>query len=90
MMDDEFTTDSLSLNMHFVLQIGTPRYLRVILKSIICSAQILAATNSEPYVTVSTVACFLEYQSIGVAFIIWSMSVTDYLDKTSWNKLTST
>ena len=35
---------------------GTPRYLRVCLRSIICSVAVLAATNSDPYVADSTVA----------------------------------
>ena len=47
---------------------GAPRYLKVCLMSIICFVAVLAATNSEPYVAVSTVACFLEYQSTGVLF----------------------
>ena len=36
------------------------------LKSIICSEAVLDATNSDPYVAVSTVACLFEYESIGV------------------------
>ena len=47
---------------------GAPRYLKVCLMSMICSVTVLATTNSEPYVAVSTVACFLEYQSTGVLF----------------------
>ena len=46
--------------------IGAPRYLKVCLTSMICSGAVFAATYSEPYVAVSTVACFLEYQSTGV------------------------
>ena len=45
---------------------GTPKYLKVCLKSIICSVAVLDATNSDPYVAVSTVACLFEYESIGV------------------------
>ena len=45
---------------------GARRYLKVCQISMICSVAVLAATNSEPYVAVSTVACFLEYQSTGV------------------------
>ena len=45
---------------------GAPRYLKVYLMSMICSVAVLVATNSDPYVAVSTVACFLEYQSTGV------------------------
>ena len=33
---------------------GAPRYLKVCLMSMICSVAVLAATNSEPYVAVST------------------------------------
>ena len=40
---------------------GAPRYLKVCLMSMICSVAVFAATNSEPYVAVSTVACFFEY-----------------------------
>ena len=50
---------------------GAPRYLKVCLMSMICSVAVLAATNSEPYVAVSTVACFLEYQSTGVLLTKW-------------------
>ena len=45
---------------------GAPRYLKVCLMSMICSVAVLAATNSEPYVAVSTVACFF--------FVSWSTS----------------
>ena len=45
---------------------GAPRYLKVCLMSMICSVAVLIATNSDPYVAVSTVACFLEYKSTGV------------------------
>ena len=45
---------------------GERRYLKVCLVSMICSVAVLAAKNSEPYVAVSTVVCFLEYQSTGV------------------------
>ena len=40
---------------------GAPRYLKVFLMSMICSVALFAATSSEPYVSVSTMACFLEY-----------------------------
>ena len=56
---------------------GTPRYLRVYLMSMICSVAALAATNSDPYVAVSTVACFLEYQSVGVWLQKWRHAVRD-------------
>ena len=53
---------------------GAPRYLKVCLMSMICSVAVLAATNSEPYVAVSTVACFLEYQSTGVFLTKWRLT----------------
>ena len=56
---------------------GAPRYLKVCLMSMICSVAVLAATNSEPYVAVSTVACFLEYQSTGVLLTKWRHPVKD-------------
>ena len=43
--------------------------------SMICSVAVLAATNSEPYVAVSTVASFLEYQSTDVLLTKWRHSV---------------
>ena len=56
---------------------GTPKYLRVYLKSIISYIPVLAATNSDPYVAVFNVACFLEYQSVGVSFQKWRHAVRD-------------
>ena len=56
---------------------GAPNNLRVYLKPMICSVAVLAATNSEPYVAVSTVACFLEYQSVGVWLQKWRHAVRD-------------
>ena len=35
---------------------GAPRHVKVCLMSMICSVAVFAATNSEPYVAVSTVA----------------------------------
>ena len=60
------TTDLLSPNKYDLVLKGTPKYLKVHLKSIICSVAVLDATNSDPYVVVSTVACLFEYESIGV------------------------
>ena len=54
-------TDLLSPNKYDFVLIGTPKYLKVCLKSIICSVAVLDATNSDPYVAVSTVACLFEY-----------------------------
>ena len=53
---------------------GAPRPLYVSLMPMICSVAGLAATMSEPYVAVSTVACFLEYQSTGVLLMVWLVS----------------
>ena len=68
---------------------GTPKYLNVSLRSIICSVAVLAATNSEPYVAVSTVACFLEYQSVGVWLQMWGHAVRDAPVARQWSRLAS-
>ena len=68
---------------------GAPRYLKICLMSMICSVAVLAATNSEPYVAVSTVACFLEYQSTGVLLTKWRRPVKDLPVAKQWFKLVS-
>ena len=68
---------------------GTPRYLKVYLRSIICSVAVLAVTNSEPYVAVSTVAFFLEYQSVGVWLQKWRHAVRDAPGARQWRRLAS-
>ena len=73
------TTDLLSPNIYALVMMGTPRYLSVFLRSIICSVAVLAATNSEPYVVVSTVACLFENQSVGVVLTKYNTAVTDFL-----------
>ena len=55
----------------------TPRYLKVYLRSIIFSVAVFVATNSEPYVAVSTIACFLEDQSVEVWLQKWMHVVRD-------------
>ena len=55
----------------------------------ICSVAVLEATNSEPYVAVSTVACFLEYQSTGVLLTKWRHPVKDLPVAKQWFKLAS-
>ena len=57
--------------------------------SMICSVAVLAATNSEPYVAVSTVACFLEYQSTGVLLTKWRHPVKHLPVAKQWFKLAS-
>ena len=61
-----FTTDSLSPNIWLGPRIDTPRYINVVLKSMICSTRVLAATNSDENVAVSAVTCFLNHHAIGV------------------------
>ena len=68
---------------------GAPRYLKVCLMAMICSVAVLAATNSEPYVAVSTVACFLEYQSTGVLLTKSRHPVKDFPVAKQWFKLAS-
>ena len=57
--------------------------------SMICSVAVFAATNSEPYVAVSTVPCFLEYQSTGVLLTKWTHPVKDLPVAKQWFKLAS-
>ena len=45
----------------------------------ICTVAALAATNSEAYVAVSTVACLFEYWSVGVVLMKCNTAVTDFL-----------
>ena len=71
------TTDLLPPNKKDLVPMGLPRYLKVCLMSMICSVAVLAATNSETYVAVSTMACFLEYQSTGVLLTKWRHPVKD-------------
>ena len=68
---------------------GTPRYLKLYLRSIICSVVVLAATNSEPYVAVSTVACFLDYQLVGVWLQKWRHALRDAPVARQWRRLAS-
>ena len=56
---------------------GSPKYLKVCLKSIICSVAVLEATKSDPYVGVSTVACLFEYESMGLWFTKCKQPVKD-------------
>ena len=68
---------------------GTPRYLSVFLRSMICSVAVLAAENSEQYVAVSTVACLFENQSVGVVLTKCNIAVTDFPVTMSYNRLAS-
>ena len=82
-------TDLLSPNIYALFMMGIPRYLTVFLRSIICSVAVLAATNSEPYVAVSTVACLLENHSVGVVLIKCNTAVTDFPVTMPWRRLAS-
>ena len=55
------TTDLLSPNKYDFVLIGTHKYLKVCLKSIICSVAVLDVTNSDAYVAISTGPCLFEY-----------------------------
>ena len=68
---------------------GTSRFLNVNLSSMICSVAVLEATDSEPYVAVSTVACFLEYQSVGVWLQKWRDAVRNAPVARQWRRLAS-
>ena len=57
--------------------------------SMICSVAVLAAINSEPYVAVSTLACFFENQSTGVLLTKWRHPVKDLPVAKQWFKLAS-
>ena len=68
----------------------TPRYQIVFRRSIICSTHLRSEKNSEPYVDVSTVLCFLDYQSTGVLLTKESIPVTELPVSWSYNTLEST
>ena len=55
----------------------------------ICSVAVLAATNSEIFAVVSTVACLFEYQSIGVVLMKCNTAVRDFPVMITWSKLAS-
>ena len=55
----------------------------------ICSVAVLAATDSEPYVAVSTVACLFENQSVGVWLTKCSTAVTNFPVTMLWSRLAS-
>ena len=77
-MVELMTTELLSRNICAFVMMRTPRYLSVFLRSMICSVAVLAATKSEPYVAVSTVACLFENQSVGVVLTKCNTAVTDF------------
>ena len=82
-------TDLLSPNTYALVMMGTPRYLSVFLRSMICSGAVLAATNSEASVAVSTVACLFDYQSFGVVLMECNTAVTDFRVTISYSKSAS-
>ena len=88
-MVEHMITHFLSPNMYALAMMGTPRYLSVFLRSMICSFAVLAAMNSEPYVAVSTVAYLFENQSVGVVWTKCNTAVTDFPVTMSWSRLAS-
>jgi hypothetical protein len=60
------TTDRLSPNMWEVSSTGAPRCLSGVRNPCVCWMAVFAEVNSDPWVVVSTVDCFLENQSMGV------------------------
>ena len=83
------TTDLLSPNIYALVMMGTLRYLSVFLRSVICSVAVLAATNSEPYVAVTTMACLFKNQSVGVVLTKCNTAVTNFPVTILWSTLTS-
>ena len=88
-MVELMNTDLLSPNIYALVMMGTPNYLSVFLRSIFCSVAVSAATNSEPYVVISTVACLFKNQSVGVVLTKCSTAVTDFPVTMSWSKVAS-
>ena len=88
-MVELMTTDLLCPNIYILVMMGTPRYLSVFLRSITCSGPVLAATNSEPYVAVFTVACHVENQSVGVVLTKCNTALTDFPVTMLWSRLAS-
>ena len=88
-MVELMTADLLSPNIYTLIMMGTLRYLNVFLRSIICSVAVLAATNSEPYVTDSTVACLFKNESVAVVLTKCNIAVTYFPVTISWSQLAS-
>ena len=65
-MEAVLTTDLLSPNIIENPFTGTPKYLSVLCRSMICSVHFHVAMYLELNVAISTVDCNFEYQSIGV------------------------
>ena len=64
-------------------------HLKVFLRSTICSIQVLSEMNSNPQEAISDVACFFEYNMIGVLLAKWTHPVTDFPDSTLCIRLAS-
>ena len=75
--------------MYALVMMGTPGYLSVFLRSMICSVAVLAATNFEPYVAVSSVACLFENHFVGVVLTKCNTAVTNFPVTMSWSRLVS-
>ena len=71
-------TNLLSPNMYALVMMETPRYLSVLLRSMLCTVVVLVATNSDPYVAVSMGASLFKYQLEGVVLMKCNTTVTDF------------
>ena len=78
-----FTTDLLSPYIWLGTKVGTLSYLSLDLVSIICSSHVLVAMNSDDYVAVSAITCFLDHHAMKFRFIKYSIPVTDHPARTS-------
>ena len=88
-MVELMTTDLLSPNIYALVMMGTPRYLSVFSRSMICSVAVLAAPDSQPYVAVSTVPSLFKTQSVGVVLTMCNTAVTNFPVTMSWSRLAS-
>ena len=74
---DLLTTDSLSPNIQLWPWMGAPRHLNVLHRLINCSTRVLTVANSDPHMTISGEACFLENNSNGDLLEKCKLSVID-------------
>ena len=81
------TTHLLSPNMYALVMMGTFMYLSVFLRSMTCSVAAWAATNSEPYVAVSTVV--VSSKTSLLVLTKCNTAVTNFPVTMSWSRLAS-
>ena len=83
-------TDLLSPKRNVFPFMGTPRYRSISHNPMICWIAVLAEVNSNPYVAVLTVTCFLVYQSTGgVLLMKCRIPVTALPVLKSWSRFVS-